>query len=82
MLATGPLETTLASLEKELIIDALKSAGGNMAKAARKLGLTERIMGLRITRYSIEPRRYRPLSATPKHHHQNSAGDSDLPALQ
>ncbi len=71
MLATGPLEATLASLEKELIIDALKSAGGNMAKAARKLGLTERIMGLRITRYSIEPRRYRLLSTTPKHHDQN-----------
>ena len=58
-LPAGRLEAILAALEKELIIDALKSASGNMAKAARDLGLTERMMGLRVARYNVEPRRFR-----------------------
>jgi len=43
-LPTGRLAATLAALEKELIVDALKSANGNMAKAARN---------------NVEPRRFR-----------------------
>ena len=58
-LPAGSLEATLASLEKELIIDALKSSSGNMAKAARHLGLTERMMGLRVARYNIDFHRFR-----------------------
>ncbi len=55
----GTLEERLAALERELILDALKSSRGNMAQAARALGITERIMGLRVTRYGIEPKRFR-----------------------
>ena len=58
-LPSGPLEAKLASFERELIVDALKSSNGNMAKAARVLGLTERMMGLRVGRYKVEPRRFR-----------------------
>ena len=39
--------------------DALKTARGNMAKAARSLGLTERKMGLRVQKHNIDARRYR-----------------------
>lgn len=57
------LATTLVQaveeLERELIADALKHARGNRAKAARKLGITERIMGLRIEKYNIEPEKYK-----------------------
>jgi len=45
--------------ERELIIDALKSARGNMAKAARLLSTTERIIGYRIRKLDIEPKKYR-----------------------
>jgi Nif-specific regulatory protein len=55
----GPLDAALEALEKEMILDALKSARGNMAKAARFLGITERIMGLRVSKYSIEQKRFR-----------------------
>ncbi len=41
-------------LEKELILDALKSSRGNRAKAARHLGLTERKMGLRVDKFKID----------------------------
>jgi Nif-specific regulatory protein len=53
------LQGTLASVEREMILDALKSSRGNMAKAARALGLSERIMGLRIKKYGIRPLRFR-----------------------
>jgi Nif-specific regulatory protein len=53
------LQETLASVEREMILDALKSSRGNMAKAARALGLSERIMGLRIKKYGIRPARFR-----------------------
>ena len=55
---SGTLEETLVDVEKEIIKDTLKSTKGNMAKAARILGITERIMGLRISKYSINPRKY------------------------
>ena len=53
------LQDALESMEKELIQDALKSSKGNMAKAARALGLTERKIGLRVGKYEIEPRHFR-----------------------
>lgn len=53
------LQATLDSMEKELILDALKETKGNMAKAARELGLTERVMGLRAKKYGIDPRRFK-----------------------
>ncbi|MDC7240486.1 MAG: nif-specific transcriptional activator NifA [Spirochaetales bacterium] len=57
------LHTTLSqaveNLEIELIKEALKSNRGNMAKAARKLDITERIMGLRVKKYDIDYRKYR-----------------------
>ena len=46
--AHGSLQETLDALERDLIVDALKTARGNKAKAARALGITERLMGLRI----------------------------------
>ena len=54
----GNLQTTLDKIEKEFILDALKSSRGNMSKAARALGISERIMGLRIQKYGIHPKRY------------------------
>jgi Nif-specific regulatory protein len=55
----GALENTLENVERELILDALKSTRGNMAKAARSLGISERIMGLRVRRYRIDAKRFR-----------------------
>ena len=51
----GDLKTTLDNVEYDLIIDALKSTRGNMAKAARQLGITERLMGLRVKKHGIIP---------------------------
>ncbi len=45
--------------EREIIIDALKSARGNKAKAARFLSTTERILGYRIKKLDIQPKKYR-----------------------
>jgi len=59
----GTLRATLERVEKELIIEALKSARGNMAAAAEALGITERIMGLRVRKYRIAAKRFRASSA-------------------
>jgi len=53
------LAKAVESYEKDLIVDALKSARGNRAKAARLLDSTERILGYKVTKYGIEPRRFR-----------------------
>ena len=55
----GSLEGTLEAIERDLLDDALKVARGNMAEAARQLGLTERKMGLRVRRHGLDPKRYR-----------------------
>jgi Nif-specific regulatory protein len=56
---TGTLSERVERFEREMILDALKSARGNMAKAARELGVTERVMGLRVKRFDIDYRRFR-----------------------
>jgi len=55
----GTLPQLLADFERDLIVDALKDSRGNMAKAARELGITERVMGLRVRKYGIEFGRFR-----------------------
>lgn len=55
----GTLDEALDKLERELIQDALKSTKGNMAKASRLLGITERIMGLRIHKHNINSKHFR-----------------------
>ena len=50
---SGPLNSQLDALEKELIIDALKVNKGNRAAAARQLGITERVMGLRVEKFGL-----------------------------
>jgi Nif-specific regulatory protein len=54
-----PLKAAVARLERELIIDALKSTRGNRSKAARLLQTTDRIMGYKVEAYGIDPRKYR-----------------------
>ena len=51
----GSLKESLEGFEREMIMDALKSSGGNMAKAARLLDTSERIIGIRAQKYGINP---------------------------
>jgi Nif-specific regulatory protein len=46
----------IANKERELIVDALKKCSGQQRKAARELGLTERILGYKIHKYGILPK--------------------------
>lgn len=56
----GTLQDEVEKFEKELLQEALKSSQGNAAQAARNLGITERIMGLRIHKYEIDTSRFKP----------------------
>jgi Nif-specific regulatory protein len=53
------LDAAIARLERELLVEALKMCRGNSAAAARRLGVTERRMGLALHRYGIDWRRFR-----------------------
>ncbi len=55
----GSLDAALADLERGLIVEALKEAAGVMGKAAERLGVTERIMGLRMKKYGLDFRDFR-----------------------
>jgi Nif-specific regulatory protein len=54
--ATGSFTEIIANKEKELIVDALKKSGGQQRKAAKELGVTERILGYKIKSYGINPK--------------------------
>jgi Nif-specific regulatory protein len=56
---SGTLQEGLDNLERSLILDALKSARGNKAKAARALGISERLMGIRVEKHGLNPKRFR-----------------------
>ena len=53
------LAHALGAYEKDLLLDALKIARGNRAKAARLLETTERIFAYRLRRHGIDAARYR-----------------------
>ncbi|MGE3274984.1 MAG: sigma 54-interacting transcriptional regulator [Vicinamibacterales bacterium] len=53
------LEAAISALERDLILDALKSARGNVARAARLLDSTERIVSYKVRKLGIDPARFR-----------------------
>lgn len=53
------LAETVAAVEYEMIVEALKQHRGILAKAARQLGVTERMMGLRVKKLGIEAERFK-----------------------
>jgi Nif-specific regulatory protein len=53
------LLVTVTNVERELVIEELKRSRGNMARAARALGITERVMGLRVTRYGLDLQKFK-----------------------
>lgn len=53
------LTAAVEAFERDLILDALKTTRGNGAKAAKMLDTTERILGYKIKKYRIEPRRFK-----------------------
>lgn len=53
------LSTAVAHFERELIIDALKSTRGKRSKAAKLLQTTDRILGYKVRKYGIDPRKYK-----------------------
>jgi Nif-specific regulatory protein len=53
------LDAAVATFERDLIQDALKSTRGNVASAARMLDSTERILGYKIKKYELDPRRFK-----------------------
>ena len=53
------LEAKVQAVETEMIIEALKNSNGHMGDAAKELGLTRRILGLRMKRYGITYKAFR-----------------------
>jgi len=55
-LAQRSLTEIIVEKEKELIVDALKKSGGQQRKAAKELGVTERMLGYKVKKYNIYPK--------------------------
>ena len=57
--ARGNFKDIMTNMEREIILEELKKCRGNMAKAGRALGITERMMGLRIAKHEIDPAQFK-----------------------
>jgi Nif-specific regulatory protein len=53
------LRERLEAVEKEALEMALRTAGGNRAKAARLLSTTERIFNYRVRKYGIDWKQFK-----------------------
>jgi len=53
------LSEAVERLEQELIEDALRDSAGNLARAARALGTTERILRIKVQKYELSHLRAR-----------------------
>ena len=47
------MPTAVEDLEKRMLAEALEKTAGNKRKAARILGLTERILGCKVKQYNL-----------------------------
>ena len=56
---SSTLDGSIARLEKEMLVEALKIERGNSARAAKRLGITERRFRLALERYNIDYRTFR-----------------------
>lgn len=56
---TATLADAVDALEREMITDTLKETKSNMAEAARRLGITERKVGLRVKKYGLDLARFK-----------------------
>ena len=54
----GTLAERVVVFERDVIVDALKRSGGNMAAASRDLGTTARILRYKVHNLAIDRRRY------------------------
>jgi Nif-specific regulatory protein len=59
----GLLDSAIAALEHDMVVDALTLHRGNISAAARQLGTTERIMGCRIKKYGLDMKRFAGMQA-------------------
>ena len=66
-----PSRASSESIERDLILTALRESHGNKAKAARALGITERLMGIRVKRLGID---WRGLRTSRKRVAEHTAG--------
>jgi Nif-specific regulatory protein len=57
------LEAKIHAVEYEMIVDTLKTHNGNMTEAAKELGLTRRILGLRMEKHNISYKTFRRAEA-------------------
>ncbi len=56
-IGTGTLAEQVALFERDIIVDAMKRSGGNVAAAARDLGTTTRILRYKSSRLHIDTKR-------------------------
>ncbi|HYE75261.1 MAG TPA: helix-turn-helix domain-containing protein [Blastocatellia bacterium] len=49
----------MAALEREMILDALKTTRGNQARAAKLLQVSERIVNYKVKKFGIDCERFR-----------------------
>jgi Nif-specific regulatory protein len=50
----GSLRSNVAQLERDMLVDALKRASGNVSAAGRELGVGERMVRYKIRKFGIE----------------------------
>lgn len=53
------LEQRMDELERACIVDAMEATGGQINRAAQQLGLTQRVLALRLKKYGLSYKEYR-----------------------
>lgn len=54
----GSLKARVELLERDMIVDALKSSGGSLPTAAKQLGITPRMIRYKVKKLGIDAQRY------------------------
>jgi len=60
----GTLKSKLEAVEREMIVEALRSSQGSVTKAAQSLGLTRRLLGIRMRAFKLDFHGFRHIAST------------------
>lgn len=62
---SGGMDARISQVEYELIVEALTRTQGHVSEAARQLGMTRRILGLRMAKYRLSYKQFRSAIRSP-----------------
>jgi hypothetical protein len=77
----GSLDAKRNAIKYEMIVDVLKTAHGNITQAAKQLGLTRRVLGLRMDKHALDRKVFRRIHSSIQEKNMSLSANAQVHAV-